>query len=76
MIAFQCATAFSISAEPEHLIKNKTQPIMHKYLDTKSFLTIVLAGITLFFLQKYLSKKVIHEGKMSSYVGTEATGYF
>jgi len=49
---------------------------MHKYLDTKSFLTIVLAGITLFFLQKYLSKKVIHEGKMSSYVGTEATGYF
>lgn len=48
---------------------------MHKYIDTKTFLTIVLAGVTLFFLEHYLTKKIIKEGEIKSLVGTKYTGY-
>jgi hypothetical protein len=69
---------FSIPAPPGRrtfMPKTKPKP-MSKYLDLKTFLTIVLAGVTLFFLEKYLTKRMIKDGKIVSYVGTEATGHF
>jgi hypothetical protein len=48
---------------------------MHKYIDYKTFLTIVLAGVTLFFLEKYLTEKRIGDAKVKTLVGTSATGH-
>jgi hypothetical protein len=48
---------------------------MRKYFDEKMFCTLVLAAVTIFFLQHWLTKKVIKDGKMSAYVGNDELGY-
>ena len=48
---------------------------MHKYFDEKTFITLIAAAITIFFLQHWLTKKIIKDGKMSSYIGNEHLGY-
>jgi len=49
---------------------------MHKYFDEKTFITIVAAAITVFFLQHWLTKKVVEKnGKVSTYVGNDDLGF-
>ena len=47
-----------------------------KYLDLKTVVSLVLAGVALFFLPKWFTKRMMEkDGKISHYVGTEEMGY-
>lgn len=46
------------------------------YIDKKQLVTIVVAAVVIFFLQKWLTKKVTNsDGSTSSYVGHDAIGH-
>lgn len=49
--------------------------MLRKYIDEKMLLTLVLAAVIIFFLRHYLTKKIIKDGKVSAYVGSDATGW-
>lgn len=49
--------------------------MLRKYLDEKMILSLIVAGVALFFLQHYLTKKIIKDGKLSLYVGNDTVGY-
>jgi low temperature requirement protein LtrA len=47
---------------------------MFNFLDKKQFFTIVLAGVALFFLTKYFTKKVTKaDGSVAHYVGIDGS---
>jgi hypothetical protein len=48
---------------------------MMKYIDSKQLVTLILAAVVVFFLQKYLTKKVTNkDGSVSHYAGNETIG--
>jgi len=48
---------------------------MFNFLDKKQFFTIVIAGVVLFLLQKYLTKTVkLPNGEVKSYIGNDDLG--
>ncbi|MGZ3983391.1 MAG: hypothetical protein ACXVJE_19340 [Mucilaginibacter sp.] len=49
--------------------------MLKKYFDEKMILSLIVAGVALWFLQHYFSKKMIKDGKVSHYVGNDAVGY-
>lgn len=47
------------------------------YIDKKQLVTIVVAAVVIFFLQKYLTKAVTNnDGSVSKYVGNDLVGHF
>ena len=47
-----------------------------KYLDLKTVVSLVVAGVALFFLQKWFTKKFTNsKGEIVHLVGTETTGH-
>lgn len=53
---------------------------MTKYIDWKTVISLILAGVALFFLQKWLTKKVTvarpdGSKETAHYVGNDSLGY-
>lgn len=49
---------------------------MNKYIDVKTVAGLVAAGVILFFLQKWFTKRMQKaDGTVSHYVGNDALGY-
>lgn len=49
---------------------------MLKYIDQKQLVTLIVAAVAIFFLQKWLTKKVTKpDGTVVSYAGHDAVGF-